>query len=194
MVFVSFIPVLLSRSLKCSYVTSAFLLHILPGIFSFLATGAIGQWIDRTNPWKAWSWIRLGWGLDPVILAITPVLASISPPLALALAGVARTSRGLVMGGSWILWWQVGVNHFAPPGADTSRYMGMILFANGIARLVGPLFGAWLLGIASIQVVFLAGGFLVLLSSLLSYLQLNRELSNSRLNTIKNFEDQFTHS
>ena len=32
----------------------------------------------------------------------------------------------------------MGVTHFAKPGADTTRYMGMVIFMNGLARLAGP--------------------------------------------------------
>ena len=39
--------------------------------------------------------------------------------------------RGSVQGGWWVLWWQIGVTHFAPPGQDTSRYMGIMVFLNG---------------------------------------------------------------
>jgi MFS family permease len=194
MIFASFVPVLLSKPLKCSYLTSSILLHILPGVLSFLSTGLIGRWIDRSNPWKAWSWIRLGWGIDPLLLALTPALMLVAPPLALAVAGLARVARGLVMGGSWILWWQVGVNHFAPPGGDTSRYMGILLFANGIARLIGPIMGAWLLSASSLQSVFLLGGGVVILSSLLSFRQLHRESVHRQFATVKNFEDQFIGS
>jgi MFS family permease len=98
------------------------------------------------------------------------------------------------MGGSWILWWQVGVNHFAPPGGDTSRYMGILLFANGIARLIGPIMGAWLLSASSLQSVFLLGGGVVILSSLLSFRQLHRESVHRQFATVKNFEDQFIGS
>jgi hypothetical protein len=177
MLFASFLPVLFSNRLKCGYLVSTLFLHVQPGILAFAATGWIGGQIDRSNPWATWRWIRLGWGLDPVLLAAAPGLAVFSPTCALALVFAARTFRGLVMGGSWLLWWQVGVCHFARPGADTTRYQGMALFMNGIARLTGPIIGALLLHSASIEVVLLAGGGVVLLSAWLSSRELAREES-----------------
>lgn len=188
MVFASFIPVLVSERLGYGYLTSAILVHVLPSVLAFLSTGIIGRWIDRTNPWRAWRWIRLGWGLDPLLLAVTPMLAAIAPTLAFVVALLARTSRGVVMGGSWILWWQVGVTHFASPGADTTRYQGMALFVNGLARLAGPVAGALLLQSTGLEVVFLVGGALVLLSSLLSSRELAREANDPVLATIEQFE------
>lgn len=188
MMFASFIPVLVSERLGYGYLTSALLIHVLPSVLAFLTTGIIGRWIDRTNPWRAWRWIRLGWGLDPLLLAVTPLLAALAPTLAFVVALLARTSRGVVMGGSWILWWQVGVTHFALPGADTTRYQGMVLFVNGLARLVGPVAGALLLQSTGLEVVFLVGGALVLLSALLSSRQLAREANDPGLATIEQFE------
>jgi hypothetical protein len=95
------------------------------------------------------------------------------------------------MGGSWLLWWQVGVCHFARPGADTTRYQGMALFMNGFARLTGPIVGALLLHSASIEVVLLAGGSVVLLSAWLSSRELAREERHTELSTIERFERQF---
>jgi MFS family permease len=188
MIFASFIPVLVGSRLGYGYLASAILVHVLPSALAFLTTGSIGRWIDRTNPWRAWRWIRLGWGLDPLLLAITPLLAALAPPLAFFVALLARASRGVVMGGSWILWWQVGVTHFAPPGKDTTRYQGMALFVNGLARLVGPVAGAWLLQATDLEAVLLAGGALVLLSALLSSRELAREANDPRLATIEQFE------
>ena len=179
MVFASFIPVLVTRELGCSYLASTLLVHGIPGVIAFCSTGVLGRWIDRTNPWQSWRWIRLGWGLDPLLLAATPVLTAVSPALALGLASLARVIRGAVMGGSWILWWQVGVNHFAPLGGDTTRYQGMVLFANGFARLLGPLVGAGLLMSGRIEWVFTVGGLVVLLSALLSSRELARERGRS---------------
>jgi len=70
MLYVSFFPVLFGKNLRFNYLTASFLIHVLPGLLAFAATGRIGQWIDRINPWKAWAVIRLGWGLDPVLLAL----------------------------------------------------------------------------------------------------------------------------
>ena len=191
MLFAPFLPVLFSSRLKCGYLASTLFLHVQPGILAFAATAWIGGHIDRSNPWATWRWIRLGWGLDPVLLAVAPGLAVFSPAGALALVFTARSFRGLVMGGSWLLWWQVGVCHFAPPGADTTRYQGMALFVNGLARLTGPIIGALLLHLASIEIVLLAGGGIVLLSAWLSSRELSREETHTELSTIERFERQF---
>lgn len=190
MAFASFVPVLVGKQLAYGYFASALLLHVIPGVLSFLSTGRIGRFVDRANPWRAWVWIRLGWGLDPLLLAATPALAVVSPPAAFAVASLARVSRGLVQGGSWILWWQVGVNHFAAPGADTTRYQGMVLFVNGLARLLAPAAGAWMLQVASIEAVMLAGSGLVLTSALLSAREYQRERHDPRLSTIAAFESR----
>ncbi|MBI5536103.1 MAG: MFS transporter [Deltaproteobacteria bacterium] len=190
MIFASFIPVLATKDLKCTYLVSTLLVHGIPGIVAFFSTGIIGRWIDRTNPWQSWRWIRLGWGLDPLLLAATPAIMAWSPPMALAVASLARVVRGTVMGGSWILWWQLGVNHFAPLGSDTARYQGMVLFINGFARLLGPLVGAWVLLAGRIEGVFVLGGLVVLLSALLSSRELARERKDARLATMARFEAQ----
>ena len=39
------------------------------------------------------------------------------------------------------MWWQLGVTHFAPPGADTSRYMGVMVFLDGTLRLLASAAG-----------------------------------------------------
>jgi hypothetical protein len=186
--FVSFVPVLLSKRIGCGYVASAILLHLLPSVLSFVSTGALGRWVDGTNPWKAWTWIRLGWGIDPILLAAAGLAGPVAPLAGLALAAMGRVFRGAVMGASWILWWQVGVNHFAAPGADTTRYMGMVLFVNGLARLLGPLLGGWLLAAGSIEALMLAGGAVVLLSALLSARELGRERKDKHLATMARFE------
>jgi hypothetical protein len=188
MIFASFIPVLVTRDLNCNYLAATLLVHGIPGVVAFCSTGILGRWIDRTNPWQSWRWIRLGWGLDPLVLAAAPVVMALSPALALALACLARVIRGVVMGGSWILWWQVGVNHFAPLGGDTTRYQGMVLFINGFARLLGPLVGAWVLLTGRIEGVFVLGGLFVLLSALLSSRELSRERKEPRLATMARFE------
>jgi hypothetical protein len=190
MIFASFIPVLATHELQCNYLAATLLVHGIPGVVAFCSTGVLGRWIDRTNPWQSWRWIRLGWGLDPLLLAATPVVMALSPALALGLASMARVIRGVVMGGSWILWWQVGVNHFAPLGGDTTRYQGMVLFINGFARLLGPLVGAWVLLTGRIEGVFVLGGLVVLLSALLSSRELSSERKDPRLATMARFEKE----
>ncbi len=191
MTFASFIPVLLTKDLRLSYVETTLLTHVFPAMVTFFTTGYIGQWIDRVSTWKAWFWIRLGWGLDAVVLAAAPFAAALFPLAALVLPFAARLFRGVVQGGSYILWWEVAVNHFAPPGEDTTRYMGIIMFLNGLGRLGGPLFGAFLVTRFNAAVVLLAGGGIVLFSSFLSYLEHRRERDVARLRTMETYENSF---
>jgi len=191
LLYVSYVPVLFSRRLQLGYLAAALLTNTLPSLMAILFTGQIGRWIDRVNTWKAWTLIRLGWGLDPLLLAGATLLAGLHPALAVAASATGRVSRGLVMGGSWILWWQVGVNHFAKPGGDTTRYMGVVIFANGLARLLAPTVGAWMLvGSGSLGAVLCVGGLLVLMSSLLSLIQFLHERGQDRYATIAGFEAQ----
>jgi hypothetical protein len=94
-----------------------------------------------------------------------------------------------VSGGSWILWWQIGVNHFAKPGGDTTRYLGVMFFVNGWARLLAPTAGALMLqGNCPLGAIFGIGGLLVLMSSWLSWGQYLNECGDKRLNTMASFE------
>lgn len=191
LIYGAYIPVLFNRELHCGYLMSSFLSTTLPSLLAIVCTGPMGKWIDRVNTWKAWSAIRLGWGLDALVLAAAATVAGWQPGLAVGLGAAGRLSRGLVMGGSWILWWQVGINHFAQPGADTTRYMGMLIFINGLARILGPLTGAWMLaGGCSLGLILLAGGLLVLISGLLSYGQFLRERTDARYATVASFEER----
>lgn len=191
LIYVSYVEAVLVHDLKLGYVAAAALLHVIPSIAAFVATGYIGRWIDRTNPWRAWGWVRLGWGLDPILLSVVPLTALTMLPGAIALAALARTFRGTTMGASWILWWRIGINHFAPPGADTSRYMGVYIFLNGVMRLVAPVVGGWLVYRYSRAEMLFIGGVGVLLASLHAFLEARREESDPRHATISDFESQF---
>ncbi|HPQ70037.1 MAG TPA: MFS transporter [bacterium] len=186
--YVSFVPVFLTKDLHFGYVGASVLIHILPSTLAFISTGLLGQWIDRVSTWKAWSWIRLGWGIDPIILALTPLAADAHVAAIVVLPVLGRLFRGAVMGGSWILWWQLAVNHFAPPGGDTTRYMGLVLFVNGLSRLAAPLFGALVLAQFSVVVVLLIGGSIVLLTSALSAREYARERNGALPPTMADFE------
>jgi len=191
LLYVSFIPVFLVKELDYGYTASSLFTHIIPSLVAFAMTGIIGRWIDTVSTWKAWAVIRLGWGLDPLILAATPIVMLVFPPAAVLLPLFGRLIRGSVMGGSWILWWQIAVNHFAPPGGDTTRYMGIIFFMNGTARLLAPLAGAALLQIGSVQLLFVIGGVMILTTSVVSLLEYEREKRDEHLSTMADFEDSF---
>jgi hypothetical protein len=171
LLYVSFIPSFLAHDLGFGYLECALLLHVIPSVASFVCTGSLGAWFDRSNPLNAWAAVRVGWGLDPLVLAAAPLL-SLLPPLGQFLfCAFGRVLRGGVMGGSWILWWQIGTNYFAPPGADTARYMGILTCLNGVVRLLAPLAGVVLLSFLPRTMVLLIGGVGVLLSAVLAWAQ-----------------------
>ena len=190
LIYVSYIPAFLVEGLHYSYIQCALLIEVIPSIAAFLTTGLLGRWVDRCNPWSAWAGIRILWGLDPLILAVTSLCARWLPGASAILPALARVSRGSVQGASWILWWQVGVNHFARPGADTSRYLGLLVFLNGIMRMTAPACGAWILSVpgSSRTVLFLVGGVGVILSGLHALWRARIERGNQRFATMADFE------
>ena len=192
LLYVPYVAAVLVRDLSLDYLPASIFLHVIPSIASFLVTGWIGRRIDLANPWTAWKWIRLGWGLDPLLLAMAAVTGAIVPGTLMALPMAGRLSRGASMGGSWILWWQIGINHFAIPGADTSRYMGIFTFLNGVMRLCAPLLGVWLLMRFSRSCVLLIGGFGVLISAVHAGWEARRERRFPYLTTMANFEAKHT--
>lgn len=182
----------LSKDLGFGYVNCMAFMHALPALAAFAATGWLGGWFDRTNPWIAWAWVRFAWGLDALLLAATPLAAALFPPALFLLPGVARLLRGSVQGGWWILWWQIGVTHFAPPGSDTSRYAGIMVFLNGVTRFSASLAGMALAAMAlSPQVILVVGGAGVVVSGLYSLYQAGWEKRHHRPETIAEFEHQF---
>jgi len=101
-------------------------------------------------------------------------------------------SRGGVQGGWWIMWWQIGVTHFAPPGEDTSRYMGIMVFLNGTIRLGASAAGMVLAAMAVPPTTLLVvGGLGVIASGLYSLGQAGRERREKRPETMTEFERQF---
>lgn len=165
LVYVSLIPAVLSKDFGYGYLECALLLHVLPSLVSFFSTPFIGRRLDHANPLKLWGLLRFGWGLDPLLLAGTAMFAP-GGTIGIVLASFARCSRGAVMGGTWVLWWLVGVNYFAPPGANTSRYMGIQVFLNGFSRLIAAGASAWLLSGIDRLNVLVVGGSSVMLSAL----------------------------
>jgi MFS family permease len=179
-------------SLKFGYVETTVFVHAIPALTAFAITGWLGRWFDRTSPWFSWTWIRFAWGLDALLLAATPLATDflLLPVVLLPLAG--RLLRGSVQGGQWVLWWQVGVTHFAPPGQDTSRYVGVMVFLNGAIRLAASAAG---IGLAAFGVepatLLVIGGTGVVLSGVYSLRQAGRERREHQPETIAEFEAQF---
>lgn len=193
MLYFPLIWAFLQKTLGFGYIGCALLMHAIPAVTAFAVTGLVGRWFDRTNPWLAWAWIRFGWGLDALLLAATPVCAAVFPPAWVILPVAGRLLRGTVQGGSWVLLWQIGVTHFAPPGADTSRYMGIMVFLNGAIRLTASAMGMVLSAAAFPPgTLLVAGGLGVILSGLYSLWQGLSERKEKRLATIADFESSFT--
>ena len=195
MLYLPLIWAFLSGSLGFGYLGCAVLMHALPAAVAFASTGFVGWRIDRSNPWVCWAWIRFAWGADALLLAATPLVAGILAPMTLVLPVLGRTLRGSVQGGWWVLWWQIGVTQFAPPGEDTSRYMGIMVFTQGASKLLASL-AAMALTAAWAQPVdlLLVGSFGVILSGAYSLLQARRDKRERQPRTIAEFEAQFASS
>ncbi|HPM83325.1 MAG TPA: MFS transporter [Candidatus Anammoximicrobium sp.] len=189
MLYFPLIWAFLSRDLGFGYVGCSVLMHAVPALAAFAATGALGRVLDRTNPWISWSWIRGLWGLDAILLSATPACAALFPPALVVLPVLGRLLRGSVQGAWWIMWWQVGVTYFAPPGEDTSRYMGVMVFLNGAVRLLASAAG---MGLAALSVppgvLLIAGGVGVVLSAAYSLWQASWERRHRGPETMTEFE------
>ena len=182
----------LSEELEFGYVGCSALMHAIPALVAFVMTGALGHLFDRSNPWVSWAWVRFLTGCDALLLAATPSAALLFPPALFILPVLGRVLRGSVQGGWWIMWWQIGVTHFAPPGEDTSRYMGMMVFLNGVIRL-GASAAGMILAALSIPpgALLVAGGLGVLVSGVHSLWQARRERRKNAPETMTDFETQF---
>jgi len=183
-----------SSDLGFGYVGCNALVHSIPAMVAFLMTGAVGHFCDRSNPWIAWALIRLMIALDAVILVATYYAAGLVPVLIL-LPFFSRAVRGTVQGGWWIMWWQIGVTHFARPGEDTSRYMGIMVFLYGAIRLgasgAGIVFTA--LGTPTVVLLFI-GGLGGILSAIYSLRMASWERRERRPETFTEFERQFVEA
>lgn len=192
MLYLPLIWVFLSRDLGFGYVGSSALMHALPSLAAFFATGLLGRVLDRTNLWVSWAGVRFMWGLDAILLATTPLLAAIWPPAILLVPLIGRLVRGSVQGGWWILWWQIGVTYFAPPGEETSRYMGIMVILNGAVRLSAAAAGMVLAAMAvSPQTLLMIGGCGVIVSGVYSLYQAAWERKLHQPETLTEFERQF---
>jgi len=193
MLYFPLIWAFLSRDLGFGYLGCSALMHAIPALAAFVATGALGHLIDRSNPWISWAWIRFAWGLDALVLAATPYGATVFAPAIFLLPLLGRIVRGSVQGGWWIMWWQIGVTHFAPPGEDTSRYTGIMVFLNGAIRLSASAAGMVLAAMAvSPQTLLIIGGVGVILSGVYSLYQAGWERRHHQPETMTAFERQFT--
>lgn len=88
----------------------------------------------------------------------------------------------------------VGINHFAPPGTDTGRYMGIFTFMNGVLRFVSPVVGGWLIYYFSRGDMLAIGGIGVLASAAHAFWAGAREKARPELATMADFESQFSES
>jgi MFS family permease len=174
----------LSTELHFNYTQCVFIADVLPSTFSLVTTPRLGAWLDRTNPLIAWSLIRLGWGIDPLLLALSPFW----PAGAMPIAATARLIRGGVMNGSYILWWELGGNYFATRRELTSVYVGASFSVNGVQRMVGPPLGAYLGSVRSRHTVLIVGGLMVLLAAYLARRQAEDEKVDGRYPTFADKE------
>jgi hypothetical protein len=82
------------------------------------------------------------------------------------LLALARMRRGPATVGSMVLAVYTGVQPFAKPGADTSRYTAALYFVNALSRLFAPLLTAQLsLHHVPNRTILLIGGTCVIASS-----------------------------
>jgi hypothetical protein len=176
----------LSTELHFNYTQCVFIADVLPSTFSLATTPRLGAWLDRTNPLIAWSLIRLGWAIDPLLLALSPIW----PAGAMAIAAMARLIRGGVMNGSYILWWELGGNYFATRRELTSVYVGASFSVNGVQRMVGPPLGAYLGSVLSRRAVLVIGGLTVLLAAYLARRQAEDEKVDGRYPTFADKEPE----
>ncbi|MGM0486183.1 MAG: MFS transporter [Planctomycetota bacterium] len=183
-----------SGELRFGYVGCTAMMHAIPALVAFAMTGVVGRVIDRSNPWISWAGIRLVWGLDALLLAATPFYARYFPPALFLLPLLGRILRGSVQGGWWIMWWQIGVTHFAPPGEDTSRYMGIMAFLNGAVRMGASVAGMTLAAMSvPTGTLLIVGGLGVIASSFYSLLQWRSERDDRTLATVADFEAAYRH-
>lgn len=148
-----------AKDLGYGYLGSTLLIHIVPAVTGFLLGGPLTSWFDRASVWNSYSLVMLMWGLDPLLLSLLPGFF----PTVLA----ARISRGPATLGGMVLTVYTAVHRFARPGPETSCYMAVLFFINGIARLAAPSAAAYLSGLVSHRTILLIGGLAVLGSSIM---------------------------
>ncbi|MEN6407157.1 MAG: MFS transporter [Thermoguttaceae bacterium] len=188
----SLLAALLSKTLGYGYLGCAMLMHGLPTLAAFATTGFLGRWFDRESPWISWAAMRLAFGLDAWLLAAAATVAGWLPPIVLPLLMAGRLLRGGAQGGWWILWWQIGITHFAPPGENTSRYAAIMTFLYGLTRLAASLVGIGLAvwNVAPSTLLWI-GGAGVMFSGVYSLVQSRREQRQHGPRTFAEFEARF---
>lgn len=188
----SFIAAILSKTLGFGYLACAAIAHGFPSLVAFAATGLLGRWFDHANPWVAWAAVRFAMALDFFFLAATPNAAIWLPSMLFALPIAGRLLRGATQGGWWVLWWQIGITHFAPPGEDTSRYAAIMVFIYGLVRIAAAATGMHLAasGLAPTTLLQI-GGAGVALAGMYSLWQATRERKERLPETFTQFENQF---
>lgn len=168
LLFLGVVAPFFARDLQYGYVEATLIMHVVPAITGFLAGGRLTAWFDRTTVFRSCALVALLWGLDPILLALSP---SHWPLLVFA-----RMLRGPATVGSLVIAVYTGVQPFAKPGADTSRYTAALYLVNGLSRLIAPLITAQLSSAhVSHRAILLLGGSCVLASSI-AYLAAERGL------------------
>ncbi len=166
LLYIPYLPFLLKNKheLGLTYLWSAVLLDIIPAGAAFLFTGLAGRILDRISPWLAWAWIRFLWCLSPLLFFLGAHWNATPGSGLFFILLLASLFHGVTMGVFWILWWRIGINHFAPTYEDTGPYLGIFVFQNGLTRILGPIVGGWIIQYLSLKYLFLVGGIGVFLS------------------------------
>lgn len=184
-----FVNAFLVRDLALAYLPTIAIAQLLPKLCAFTTTEFWGRLADGRNPWGVWAIIRTLRGSSFALLALAAFVTPSSALAGLVIVIASKALYGTVMGGSWILYWQLSVAHFAPPGADTSRYMGLVTAVSGAGRLVGPSLGALALAATgAVAPVFLVGASFVLTAAALCARGLRLDGDDPRYRTIAAFE------
>jgi MFS family permease len=160
--YVGIIAPFFARDLGFGYVESALFIQVIPAVTAFLTASRLTAWFDRSSLWLSYALVSVLWGLDPVLLSLA---------FGWPLVAVARIVAGPAGLGSAVLHNYTGVYAFTKPGPDTSYYMGIFFFFNGVARLIGPSATAIAVGFMSRRAILLIGGLCVVAAGFLFLLK-----------------------
>ena len=190
LMYVSYVPAMMTKNLELGYVMTAVFVHVLPTSMQCLTVAPVCAWLDKVNVWRGWMWVRFLWSLDALMLGLALVLpVGFSGAIVLVILG--RVLRGSAMGGSWVLWWQTGIHQIAPPGADTSRYMSVQTMVNGLLRLSAPVMGMVILAYGSMEVAMFAATVIMLSSVAYTWREVKRESGERIYANTANYERSF---